>query len=1257
MSPLQLLSTCKSLLAENKLKNLEPLLGIFQIAGNVLNLQGREPMIPLFTLHRPKRTTVMSGRQISKSYTLAELLILFTGLTKGFKTAIVEPRFSQKKNFNRQILTPLLRDCFVQDMLIDKAQVPVLDAKVFKSGGDITLVNGFMNADGARGISGVDLCCLDECVLADTELLTKDFIAQKYKKIKISEISKGMHLTSYIDGAILDSVAANDSKPRGIRSCYKVLTASGKEIVCTEGHLLPTNKGKLRLGEIIDYVYGEQRRLGTVAGGESGNPISVSVGAGGWAVRDSVECDNGLTLGGRLCTPDIISRCDDSLESRLEAERVQFSQVPAITRVRTQRTAEERESRLRRLLVYIRPEDFKNVSLVTVDVVPCEEERSDENVPVSDNSSDSTGMVVHGRRIDDKRDKLGTDSYERIHEGGSGVALRMDDGSLEHRGTGTPSNTFEYRKTSLCAGSPEECLPRIRRSDKTLCSGVHVLQDTCRDDGVRILRSEDAEITQSLLQRSLCSGVQNNSETSLLSNAQEGTRREITSVEGCTQSSDKCRGPRSLQKPVSGEEKETARVQQGLASEEQRTCECSEESAKKCDKGYSGVQGTESRGGEKIQRTSETGSGEACYISRETESSPGKTNGESGICEVSERSASCLQRSCEERSREDGKTERVGSSAQSKDKVDGDTRGTHCTLSERERTAKGCKSSQNAGSGVCGGTEAETARTLSEHVGRRLQKDAGARERTQTEETSRDTCEGNSGRTRSSIEERKRAFEGTAGRAYERPCVRRSPKAKEAGGVPKAETESGGSEKELITPSPAVFKYDPIVSIEYVGEKEVYDLEVEATHNYILANGICSYNCQDILTSSVPVFEAMTDAKTETGFRLFTGTAKTSDGTLAMKFDESSQGHWCIKCPGCEKHNIAALEEQLIKMIGKHGCSCAFCGKLLDVTSGYYVHKYPSRIYTHVGYHMPQIIFGFHNKPTAWTELLYKMEHNSRTLFYNEALGVPDDDSVRMLTKEALVKARNNIKTKEEAVNSIYDFHHRILGVDWGGGGGGDSATGVAVICKNNMTQHFECIYMARLQQGLTPEQEAVIVNRLAKEFRVSLIAHDYTGAGFVREALFLNRYPEWTNNMFPVSYSYRPTSDLVSFSESGSRGSYVVDKTKSLLLTINAIKYNALFIPWFDPKDPTAHQLDFLSIIEHEQKLTDAEKNEVQRASNIFLLDKVAGRKDDAAQAVNIGLVAMCHMIGQYPIFTFDDKFTLTEEQYHLLVEEKHGK
>lgn len=410
---------------------------------------------------------------------------------------------------------------------------------------------------------------------------------------------------------------------------------------------------------------------------------------------------------------------------------------------------------------------------------------------------------------------------------------------------------------------------------------------------------------------------------------------------------------------------------------------------------------------------------------------------------------------------------------------------------------------------------------------------------------------------------------------------------------------------------------------------------------------------QDIPNSFIPVFEAVADAKVNTGFRIRSGTAKTSDGALALSFGDSSQGHWCIKCP-CGKYNIAALEEQLLKMIGKEGCSCAYCQRKLDVLTGYYVHKYPSRLYTHAGYHMPQIIFPFHNTKPGWTELLYKKATQPKTQFLNEVLGAPDDESVRLLTKEELLKARNNVHTKREALSIINHYNLRILGVDWGGGGGGDSATGIAVIGKNFNANSYQCIYMNRLQQGLTPEQEADIVRRAAQEFEVDYIAHDFTGAGFVRETLFTYKYPEWRDHMFPITYSYKPTSDLVTFNQSGSRASYTVDKTKSLLLTINAIKYNALSIPWFDIKDLEAPQLDFLSIIEHQQRLEESEaggKNTVQRASEVYLLDKVAGRKDDAAQAVNVAFIALCHVTGDYPVFTFDDKYTLTQEQYELLV------
>lgn len=408
---------------------------------------------------------------------------------------------------------------------------------------------------------------------------------------------------------------------------------------------------------------------------------------------------------------------------------------------------------------------------------------------------------------------------------------------------------------------------------------------------------------------------------------------------------------------------------------------------------------------------------------------------------------------------------------------------------------------------------------------------------------------------------------------------------------------------------------------------------------------------QDMINANIPVFEALADAKPETGFRIYSGTAKTLDGTLAIKFEQSSQGHWCVKCE-CGKYIIFAPEEQLFSTITDKGCLCPNCSRPIKSATGGFVHKFPSRTYTHAGYHLPQTIFPFHHSELAWREIIYKKNNIPKTQFYNEVLGISDSDSVRLLTKQDLLEARNNLRTKEQALAIRGQFDLCVLGVDWGGGGGKDSATGAAVLGKNMNVDHFETLHMLRLPTGLTPEQEAAFVNRLASEFKVDLIAHDFTGAGFMREAFFLNIYPQWRDRMFPVSYSYKPTSDLVTVSGTGSRTSYVIDKTKSLLLTIGAIKHAALTVPWFDPLDAKAPQLDFLAIIEHEQKTTSetASGNEVLRGSSVYLLDKVAGVRDDAAQAVNIGFIAMCHVLGAYPVFSYDSKFDMSDEQYKML-------
>lgn len=411
---------------------------------------------------------------------------------------------------------------------------------------------------------------------------------------------------------------------------------------------------------------------------------------------------------------------------------------------------------------------------------------------------------------------------------------------------------------------------------------------------------------------------------------------------------------------------------------------------------------------------------------------------------------------------------------------------------------------------------------------------------------------------------------------------------------------------------------------------------------------------QDMINANIPVFEALADAKPETGFRIYSGTAKTLDGTLAIKFEQSSQGHWCVKCE-CGKHLIFSPEEQLFTTITDKGCLCPFCSRVINSAAGGFVHKFPSRIFTHAGYHLPQTIFPFHHTELAWREIIYKKNNIPKTQFYNEVLGISDSDSVRLLTKQDLLAARNNLRSKEQAIQVRSQFDMCVLGVDWGGGGGKDSATGVAVLGKNMNVDHFETLHLLRLPTGLTPEQEASFVNRIATEFRVDIIAHDFTGAGFMREAFFLSIYPQWKDRMFPVSYSYKPTSDLVTISGTGSRTSYVIDKTKSLLLTIGAIKHAALTVPWFDPLDAKAPQLDFLAIIEHEQKTTTetASGNEVLRGSSVYLLDKVAGVRDDAAQATNIGFIAMCHILGAYPVFSYDSKFDISEEQYKMMTGE----
>ena len=385
---------------------------------------------------------------------------------------------------------------------------------------------------------------------------------------------------------------------------------------------------------------------------------------------------------------------------------------------------------------------------------------------------------------------------------------------------------------------------------------------------------------------------------------------------------------------------------------------------------------------------------------------------------------------------------------------------------------------------------------------------------------------------------------------------------------------------------------------------------------------------QDFSSDSFPVIEATAVANIDYGFIFYTGTAKTSDNVATTLFNQSSQGHWCVPC-SCGKKNIASIDQDLLKMIGKKGCSCAKCGKVVNVRAGYYVHAYPGRINDFAGRHISMITTPIHCEyEHMWRQLLLSIENSpTKALYYNEILGVPCDESVKLLTLQELLTARNKLDNSIQKALSVVNRYSMILmGVDWSGGGGlGHSYTVITIMGKQSDSAHCDVLYILRLGHGLSPEEEIHKVGELARAFNVSILAHDYTGAGFVRESLLVSLYPDLSGLLFPITYVYRPRSDLVTPIASGSRASYAVDKTRSLLLTITAIRHMALTVPYFDAGDENAPQRDLLALNE--------EAKETNRGSSYYLINRTSDRSDDTAHAINIAFIACCHIHHDYPV------------------------
>jgi len=409
---------------------------------------------------------------------------------------------------------------------------------------------------------------------------------------------------------------------------------------------------------------------------------------------------------------------------------------------------------------------------------------------------------------------------------------------------------------------------------------------------------------------------------------------------------------------------------------------------------------------------------------------------------------------------------------------------------------------------------------------------------------------------------------------------------------------------------------------------------------------------QDMDPDHLPIInETMSHSKWS--LSQFTGTPKSLDNPIEGIWKKSSQAEWFIPCytPGCGEWNIPSLEYHVEKMLGPvhdhiseryPGVVCHKCQKPINPRppNGRWVHRYPDRRALLAGYHVPQIILPLHYaRRDKWAELLAKKEGWANTtlnVFYNEVLGESVDVGQKIVTETELRRAstlpwKNDIRNPNpEMIKLLKHYRMKVMAIDWGGGGEeGISFTTLALMGLAPNGQ-IHVLWGKRLLHPNDHMREAREIIHWVRRFGVDLVAHDYTGAGTVRETVLIQAGYD-INRVMAFQYVRTGTRSLISTIQPTSlhqRLHYRLDKARSLLYTAQAIKLQMLrFFEWDKvDDDDTGLIADFLALV--------AELNPSRFAGDIFTITRNPLLSDDFAQSVNIGSAALWHSNECWPDF-----------------------
>jgi hypothetical protein len=402
---------------------------------------------------------------------------------------------------------------------------------------------------------------------------------------------------------------------------------------------------------------------------------------------------------------------------------------------------------------------------------------------------------------------------------------------------------------------------------------------------------------------------------------------------------------------------------------------------------------------------------------------------------------------------------------------------------------------------------------------------------------------------------------------------------------------------------------------------------------------------QDMDPDHLPIIDAaMSHSKYE--LRSYTGTPKTLDNPIEGLWHRSSRAEWVIPCFACGFDNIPSIEYHLDGMVGplrddiceeRPGVVCHKCRRPINPRAGHWWHRHPERRHEFAGYHLPQIILPLHYaRYDKWAEILRTQANEPPHIFYNEIMGEAVDSGQKLITETELRAAatlpwsNNPDDPSPDMLRRLAGYPLRVLAIDWGGGGAdGVSFTALALLCITPSNK-IEVVWGKRLVTSQDHMKEAKECLYWLKKFNCQLVAHDYTGAGVVRETVMVQAGFD-ISRIMAIEYVRAAASNLIKFVPATplhNRDHYRLDKTRSLLYVMQAIKTGLLsfYKQDIDDRSHSGLMRDFLALIE--------EKTTSRVAGDIYVITRNPMLTDDFAQAVNIGAAALWHARNAWPNF-----------------------